>query len=146
MAFTRFYDDPDRVMKKIQESTDQGLYRLNQPGNGNKPYYIQDPSIILQKWGANVYHNRVQVESELMGITQPWMRDCEPRKKIQSDEIIYPVFSKEVTTQSRTILPVWMTRDTEQAHQAYLPFNPQETVFLPFSTVSTRLVERDASR
>ena len=47
--FTRFYDDPSRIMKKLQESTDQGLYYLNQPGNGDRPPFIDDPQILLQK-------------------------------------------------------------------------------------------------
>ena len=63
MAFTRFHDDPDRIMKQLQESTDQGMYQLNQPGNGDRPHYIKDPSIILQKWGANLHKDKVGVES-----------------------------------------------------------------------------------
>ena len=41
-----------KIMKKLQESTDQGLYYLNQPGNGERPPFINDPQIILQKWGT----------------------------------------------------------------------------------------------
>ena len=75
MAFTRFYDDPCRIMKKLQESTDQGLYYLNQPGNGDRPPFVEDPSILIQKWGANLYHDKTGVESELLGITQPLSHD-----------------------------------------------------------------------
>ena len=34
MAFTRFNDDPCRVSKQLQQSTDQGRWILNVPGNG----------------------------------------------------------------------------------------------------------------
>ena len=146
MAFTRFYDDPCRVMKKLQESTDPGLYSLGQPGNGSKPHYIKDPSIILQKWGANLYNDRVNVESELRGIPYKLNRDTIQQKKIDSDEIVYPVYSKEVTSQSRVIAPVWMTRDVEQTKLWYLPLNPQENVILPFATTSTRLLEKDKQK
>ena len=57
MAFTRFNDDPCRIMKQLQESTDQGRYILNVPGNGDKPCYIDDPYIRLQGWGANLMIN-----------------------------------------------------------------------------------------
>jgi hypothetical protein len=146
MAFTRFYDDPDRVMKKLQESTGPGLYSIGQPGNGNKPYYIKDPSIILQKWGANLYNDRVNVESELLGINYRLNQDTVPQKKIDTDEIVYPVYSKEVTSQSRVTVPVWTTRDLEQTNFWYLPLNPQENVTIPFEVTSTRLLEKDKKR
>jgi hypothetical protein len=146
MAFTRFYDDPDRVMKKLQESTGPGLYSIGQPGNGNKPHYIKDPSIILQKWGANLYNDRVNVESELLGINYRLNQDTVPQKKIDTDEIVYPVYSKEVTSQSRVTVPVWTTRDLEQTNFWYLPLNPQENVTIPFEVTSTRLLEKDKKR
>ena len=143
MAFTRFYDDPDRIMKKLQESTDVGMYYLNQPGNGEKPHYIKDPSIILQKWGANLHENRVQVESELMGMNYTLSRDC-TRKPFTSTPISYPTYSKEVTVQPRTIAPVWTARDLEQSHRFILPLDPQEHVIPTFSNnVSSRILERD---
>ena len=43
MSFTRFHDDPCRIMKQQQEATDQGKWILNVPGNGEKPYYMMDP-------------------------------------------------------------------------------------------------------
>ena len=33
MSFTRFHDDPARIQKQLQESTDQGNYMINVPGN-----------------------------------------------------------------------------------------------------------------
>jgi hypothetical protein len=76
MAFTRFNDDPCRIMKQLQESTDQGRYILNVPGNGDKPCYIDDPYIRLQGWGANLMSNSINIENELRGMTQPINKDC----------------------------------------------------------------------
>jgi hypothetical protein len=130
-------------MKKLQESTDQGLYYLNQPGNGDRPPFIEDPSIVLQTWGANLHKDRVGVESELRGINYPLSRD-DRRKPFVSDAIEYPTCKKEVTSQSRTIAPVWTARDLEQNHRYILPFDPQEHVIPVFEhNVSTRIVEKD---
>lgn len=143
MAFTRFYDDPDRVMKQLQQSTDQGLYYLNQPGNGEKPPFIVDSQIILQKWGANLHVDRVQLESTLLGIPYKLSRDCS-RPTYHSTAISYPEYKKEITCQPRTIAPVWTARDLEQSHRAPLPLNPQANVIMPFNSyISTRILEKD---
>lgn len=143
MAFTRFYDDPCRIMKKLQESTDQGLYYLNQPGNGDRPPFMEDPSIIIQTWGANLHKDRVGVESELRGINYRLSHDA-PRKPFTTDANEYPTYKKEVTSQSRTIAPVWTARDLEQNHRSILPLDPQEHVIPVFEhNVSTRIVEKN---
>jgi hypothetical protein len=143
MAFTRFYDDPDRIMKKLQESTDPGMYYLNQPGNGDRPHYIKDPSIIMQKWGANLHHDRVGVESELLGMNYTLTRDKQ-HTPFTSTPITYPTYSKEVTVQSRTIAPVWTARDLEQSHRWILPLDPQEHVIPSFdNNISTRVLEKN---
>lgn len=143
MSFTRFNDDPDRIMKKLQESTDQGLYYLNQPGNGDRPHYIKDPSIILQKWGANLHKDRVGVESELRGIN--YKLSCDTlHKPFTSTAITYPVYSKEITSQPRTILPAWTARDLEQSHRYILPLDPQQPILSDFErNVSTRILEKN---
>ena len=143
MAFTRFYDDPDRIMKKLQESTDQGMYYLNQPGNGDKPYYIKDPSIILQKWGANLHQNKTCVESELRGLNYTLSRD-DTRKPFNTTAIRYPIYKKEITGQPRTTDPVWTARDLEQPHRFILPLDPQEHVIPSFdNNISTRIIEKN---
>ena len=48
MAFTRFHDDPCRIAKQLQESTDQGSYYLNVPGNGMNPNFFVDSHIRSQ--------------------------------------------------------------------------------------------------
>jgi hypothetical protein len=142
MAFTRYYDDPDRVMKKLQESTDIGVYRLNQPGNGDAPHFIEDPSIIIQGWGANLCHNRIDIENELRG-NRPLNRDSIPCKKYTPEKKVYPTHTKEVTSASRAICPVWTARDTEQVNWWSLQTNPQNTALVPFThNVSTRILEQ----
>ena len=36
MSFTRFNDDPCRIKKQLQQSTDQCRWIMNVPGNGPK--------------------------------------------------------------------------------------------------------------
>ena len=50
MANTRFYYDPCRTKKELQQATDPGRWILNVPGNGENPYYIEDPQIRIQKF------------------------------------------------------------------------------------------------
>jgi hypothetical protein len=145
MAFTRYYDDPIRVMKKLQESTDVGMYRLNQPGNGDAPHFIEDPSIIIQGWGANLCENRVEIENELRG-NRMMSRDSIPCKKYTPQKKYYPTHSKEVTSASRAMYPVWTARDTEQVDWWPLLSDPQEHVMVPFQhNVSTRILEKGSN-
>jgi len=144
MAFTRYYDDPDRVMKKLQESTSPGMYYLNQPGNGDAPPFISDPSIIIQGWGANMWNNRVDIETELRG-SRKLSRDGTPCPKTIPSKRTYVSYDKEVTSASRTIAPVWTARDVEQVGWWNLQTNPQNTAIMPFSTTSSRLLEKDKS-
>ena len=75
MAFTRFHDDPCRVQKYLEESTNIGKYILNKPGNGDKPEFIDDPYIKIQNWGANLSNNQTLLESDLIGLTRKLNRD-----------------------------------------------------------------------
>ena len=119
------------------------MYYLNQPGNGDRPPFIEDPSIVIQTWGANLYHDKVGVESELLGINYRLSRDPQ-RKPFTTDPIQYPTYKKEVTSQSRTIAPVWTARDVEQDHRYVLPMDPQEHVIPLFEhNVSTRIAEKN---
>jgi hypothetical protein len=142
MAFTRYYDDPDRIMKKLQESTSEGMYQLNQPGNGERPPFIVDPSILLQKWGANLCEDRIDLESELRG-TRLLSKDIHPCPKSNPQLRQYSAYKKEVTSASRALLPVWVTRDVEQTRWYPLQTDPQRTAIMPFSSMSSRLMEKD---
>ena len=61
MAFTRFHDDPDRIRKELQQSTDPGRWIMNVPGNGESPCFVDDPYIRIQKWGANLRTNTINL-------------------------------------------------------------------------------------
>lgn len=149
MAFTRFKYDDCRTKKQLQQSTDPGRWVLNVPGNGDKPCYIEDPQIIIQKWGSNLRTNSTNLESELLGVSRQLSRDCidnvYTNSKVVSNAIEYPSCSKLTTGQSRTVMPAWTVRDLEQSNFSYLPLNPQENVCFPFmSNLNTRIIEKDA--
>ena len=149
MAETRFNSDPCRLAKHLQQQTDGGRYMLNTPGPGETPCFIEDPQIILQKWGANTRTNTVNLESELFNVNRPISRDCfhkdeYTRFEFTSKQIQYPNCSQGITDQSRTTNPAWLYRDLEQNNFDYLHLNPQENICLPFiSNVNTRIIEKD---
>ena len=147
MAFTRIHDDPCRIAKEVQESTGAGRYRLNVPGNGDKPCYMEDPCIRLQSWGGNLRTNAVELENDLRGLSRPLSRDCINYKvgaaKVGDAPIQYPTCTPFVE-QPRATNPAWTARDLEQPHFYHLPLNPQENVCIPFqNNLSTRILEKE---
>ena len=111
MAFTRFHDDPCRIAKQLQETTDLGRYQLNVPGNGDRPCYMADPFIRLQKWGGNLMTNTVNLESDLMGLTRSANRDYLNQNNYQKKAVdtiaqFYPTCTPG-TDQSRATHPAW---------------------------------------
>lgn len=148
MSFTRFHDDPCRIEKQLQESTGVGRYMLNVPGNGSAPCFMEDPFIRLQKWGANLHTNTINLESDLLGLTRKTNRDCidennYAKHTVKSNVMTYPICNPS-TDQSRATHPAWMVRDLEQVKWAILPLDPQENTCIPFNNnLNTRLIERD---
>lgn len=145
MSFTRFHDDPCRIKKQLQETTDIGRYMLDVPGNGIKPCFMEDPFIRLQKWGANLRTNTINLESTLLGINNNVPRDCLTTQNSfpSSNSIQYPS-CMPMTDQTRSTNPAWNAIDLEQNNFQYLPLNPQENICIPFQcNVNTRLVEKD---
>ena len=149
MACTRFYYDPCRTKKQLQQSTDPGRWILNVPGNGSNPCYIEDPQIIIQKWGGNLRTNTINLESDLLGVNRQIGRDCLGKDNYKSynvpnEPIQYPTCSNLFTEQSRAIAPAWMVRDKEQVDWYYPPLNPQENTCMSFSNnLNTRILEKD---
>jgi hypothetical protein len=148
MSFTRFHDDPCRINKQLQESTDPGRYMLNVPGNGDKPYYIEDPYVRIQGWGANLRTNTINLESNLKGLNQPLSRDCLQnnylKTAVDSSPISYPSCCPSFVEQSRVTHPAWTYRDLEQTNWYYPQLNPQENVCFPFqNNLSTRILEKN---
>jgi hypothetical protein len=149
MACTRFYYDPCRTKKQLQQSTDPGRWILNVPGNGSNPCYIEDPQIIIQKWGGNLRTNTINLESDLLGVNRQIGRDCLGKDNYKSynvpnEPIQYPTCTNLFTEQSRAIAPAWMVRDKEQVDWYYPPLNPQENTCMSFSNnLNTRILEKD---
>ena len=149
MANTRFYYDDCRTKKRLQESTGPGRYMLDVPGNGSNPCYIEDPQIIIQKWGANLRTNTINLESDLMGVNRQIGRDCLGKDNyknynVENQAIQYPNCNNLFTEQSRATNPAWWYRDLEQVDWYTLPLNPQENTCMPFqNNLSTRILEKD---
>jgi len=151
MSFTRFYDDPARIKKQLQQTTDVGRYILNVPGTGDKPYYVEDPYIRSQLWAGNIMTNSVDIETELRGLTRPLNKDTQnymssnASAASRSNELIKcPTKVGSAVEQTRATHPAWLLRDVEQDNWKMLHFDPQENVFLPFNNnLSTRILEKD---
>ena len=149
MANTRFFYDPCRTIKNLQQSTGPGRWIMDVPGNGSHPCYVEDPQIIIQKWGANLRTNTINLESDLLGVNRNLSRDCLGKDGYQAfnvpnEPISYPVCRNLYTEQSRVIMPAWTARDLEQVDWYYPPLNPQENTCFSFeNNVSTRILEKD---
>jgi len=149
MACTRFNYDSCRTKKQLQQSTDPGRWILNVPGNGSNPCYIEDPQIIIQKWGANLRTNTINLESDLKGVNRQLSRDCLGKDNyvnynVPNEQIKYPTCNALYTDQSRATNPAWWYRDLEQVDWYYPQLNPQENTCLPFqNNLSTRILEKD---
>jgi len=150
MSNTRFFYDPARTKKQLQQATGPGRYMLDVPGNGSNPCYIEDPQIIIQKWGANLRSNTINLESDLMGVNRrAARRDCleeDNYKKynVPNEAIQYPTCKNLFTEQSRTVMPAWTARGLEQVDWYYPQLNPQENTCVPFqNNLSTRILEKD---
>ena len=149
MASTRFKYDDCRTKKALQQSTDPGRWILNVPGNGADTCYMEDPQIIIQKWGGNLRTNTINLESDLRGVNRQIGRDCLGKDNyksynVQNEAIKYPTCNNLFTEQSRTTNPAWWYRDLEQVDWQYPPLNPQVNVCIPFqNNLSTRILEKD---
>jgi len=149
MASTRFKYDKCRIIKEVQQSSDPGRYVLNVPGNGTHPCYIEDPQIIIQKWGANLRTNTINLESDLIGVNRQLGRDCLGKDNyknynVPNEPIKYPTCNTLFTDQSRATNPAWWYRDLEQENWCYPALNPQENTCMPFlNNVNTRILEKD---
>jgi hypothetical protein len=157
MATTRIKYDSVRTIKELQQSTDPGRYILNVPGNGgNKPCYMEDPSIRIQKWGGNVLNNHLDIENELLGITELYNRDCldkTPYKKKNTPHPStftkqhYPTCSDLYEDQSRLTEPAWKLRENQQSYwNQPLVINNQKPLLSHYFSTETRSMEKDKYR
>jgi hypothetical protein len=163
MAFTRFYDDPCRIQKYLEESTNIGNYGINVPGNGVRPSLLNDPHINMQKWGANLSQNKTDLESELHILHRKLNRDTIRENNYVDYLNANPIYNKksysinndEITAQSRATHPSWIYREINNFNGEnnntnvpnnfnYLHLNPQENICIPFhNNISSRIIQKD---
>ena len=148
MSFTRFHDDPSRIKKQIAESTFAGRYYLNMPGMGTEMAFEEDPHLRLQKWGANLTSNIVNLESDFWGLSRPINRDLvdlNDYKKAAAHAFPIIYESREPYIQeSRASCPAWTFRNIpiERWEQPWI--NPQANTELRFpNNIQTRILEKD---
>jgi len=145
MSSTRFHNDPARIRKQLQESTDQGRYWLETPGPGYAVPFIEDPHIRLQSWGGNMRTNSVALNTALLGIDRPLTHDNITYDSNMPLNVaqVYPINEYAVVNESRATHPAWMFRDLEQSRWETPFHDVQNYVEIPFDNlISTRYVER----
>ena len=148
MAFTRFHDDPYRIQMQVQDSSFKGRYMLDTPGAGLELPFMQDPQMRLQKWGANLQTNTVNLESDLFGMTRKMNRDHAELNEykqaaVSTNPMTFPVASPFVE-ESRASHPAWIYKDLEQNHWDYPLLNPLNGIEHKFHTnIQTRILEKD---
>ena len=143
MAFTRFHDDAARIEKQLQESTGSCRYILNTPGTGTTPHFMDDPFIRMDKWGANLRTNFVDVQSDLRGLTRSLRRDTQAYEThvAPSESKRYPT-KQPGTDQSRATHPAWMTKGLETVRWDLPREDPLAHIEIPFETNASTRVEQ----
>ena len=145
---TRFHDDPARITKQVAESTFSCRYFLDTPGNGVSMPFQEDPQLRLQKWGANLTTNTVNLESDFFGLTRPLNRDlpCMNEYKTAAVSTLPIVYDSEdpLIEESRTSHPAWMFRNPQISRWETPWINPQANVEMRFpNNIQTRILEKD---
>ena len=170
MAFTRFHDDPCRIQKYLEESTNVGNYHVNVPGQGVNLSFYNDPYLKIQKWGANLSKNHIDLENDLRGQTRLLNNDLLNNNEYNSyveknslyNKNFYSTNNEEITHQSRVTHPAWKYREINYLNHKiegdyckgnfcevpnnfnYLFMNPQENICIPFqNNVSSRILQKD---
>jgi hypothetical protein len=141
MAFTRTNNDEARTLKRLQQSTDVGRWVLNVPGNGINMPLMEDPYIRIQKWGANLHTNSINLESNLQGrhaILGPDL--IQPR--IETMPLQYPRNRDLTTDQSRATNPAFTFRESTRTNPHFPLFNPQDHIYNKIP-VNTRIIAKN---
>lgn len=140
MSSTRFYDDDARVKKQLEESLNVGLYHMDVPGNGMAPPFMEDRQIRLQKWGANLRTNTIDIDNNLKGLSTKIKNDRREYKKNApySRQLNY-TSAPSFVDESRTSLPAWTFRDKPTKRWDHSFHNAQNHTEIPFiNNQSTR--------
>ena len=152
MAFTRYHDDPVRINKQLEESTFAGRYLLDTPGPGINMPFFDDAQLRLQKCGANLTTDTVNLESDLKGIGLGRVLNHDYDRTYQSSDISvpytnsYPVSNIHVE-ESRASHPAWMYKDLDHTRWETPILNPQRNLEKGFhDNIHTRVLEKDYFR
>ena len=151
MASTRIGNDVERLDYNQDNYHDSLSYMLNVPGNGTTPDFIDDPHIRLQKFGANLSVNVVDIDSSLKGVDKQLSREgpvVDTRDTFFNDTYMkktYPTYSQAVTDEPRAVMPAWQVRSLEQNNWDYLPQNPQNHTEMSFANnIDSRRLDKDS--
>lgn len=148
MSFTRFHDDPHRIKKQLEETSFTGRYMLNTPGPGMDLPFMEDPHLRLQKWGANLQTNTVNLESDLIGLTRRNNRDNidlnqYTQSKASSSQQTYRA-QQPMVEESRASHPAWVYKDLEQNRWEQPFLNPLNGLDKQFpNNIQSRIIEKD---
>lgn len=146
--FTRFHDDEARIQAQMRVQTFAGRYAIDTPGQGIHLPFLEDSQLRLQRWGANLRTETINVESDLLGMTRNLGRDSVEYKKTAVSSSL-PTYATAMPTveESRASLPAWQFRDVEQPRWEEPWMNPQAHLEKTFhDNVPTRLLEKDYFR
>lgn len=148
MAWTRYHDEPIRMAKRAQENRLMEQWILDVPGNGLRPYYIEDPHIRIQKWGGNLMTNTINLESELMGLGKVYTK-CDANKNYEQLNTVthpmqYPTYDKALTHDPRITHPAWALKGQQKEKWDILLYDPQQHTQRPFSNlIDTRITVKE---
>jgi hypothetical protein len=148
MAFTRFHDDPHRIKKQVEESSGAGRYYLDTPGQGMDLPFMEDPQIRMQRWGANLRTNTVDLESDFFGLTRHLNRDLVDtndykRHAVTASRVDYRNASPFVE-ESRATHPAWIYKDQDHTRWEAPLLNPLNGLEKGFhENIQTRILEKD---
>lgn len=155
MSFTRYYDDPNRIAKSLEQSVFAGQYALGTPGQGLQLPFIDDPQWRLSHFGANLHFDSTNIESDLKGLGKPLSHDYDStyhQKEIAGDQNnrlpkVYPSLTGPQIEESRATHPAWLFRDLPTKRWETPLLNPVTLVEKPFhDNLQTRILEKDYFR
>ena len=146
--FTKLYYDTDCVRNHVIQSTGTGKYMLNTPGNGLNLPYMEDSNIRLQKWGANMTSNTINLENDLKGLTRRINRDNISENSYIKHSVNvftkqYPI-EKCFVDETRHSNPAWLLRGVDNNRWDFPIVNPQANLDKQFQeNIQTRILEKD---
>jgi hypothetical protein len=148
MASSKIFNDPIRQKKQLDISSYSGRYNLDVPGNGSSMPIQEDVQLRMQRWGANLRTNPMDIESDLRGLTRPINRDYIGVNDYKTHASVSSSIDYSVATpyidETRATHPAWMYRETELNRWELPWLNPLANIEKPFhNNINTRILEKD---